>query len=92
MSDDFMTGDELGAKLLAAAREMASGKGEVVHSPALASRHALGLSQAGFAKLLGVSVRTLQDWEQGRRAPTGAAKTLLRIAFSHPDVLLRLPG
>lgn len=52
------------------------------------ARAATGLSQAAFAKLLGVSVRTLQEWEQGRRAPSGAAATLLRIAERHPDALL----
>lgn len=88
MSDDVMTGEELGEKLLAAAREMAAGKGVVVHSPALAARKALGLSQAEFAKLLGVSVRTLQDWEQGRKQPSGAASTLLKVAAKHPDALL----
>jgi len=36
---------------------------------------------------MGISVRTLQDWEQGRRSPSGAAKTLLRVAEKHPDVL-----
>jgi putative transcriptional regulator len=36
---------------------------------------------------MGVSVRTLQDWEQGRRNPSGAAMTLLRIAARHPDVI-----
>jgi len=41
------------------------------------------LSQAQFAALLGVSVRTLQEWEQGRREPTGAARTLLRVAVAH---------
>lgn len=46
-----------------------------------------GLSQSEFAELLGVSVRTYQDWEQGRRNPTGAAKTLLRVAVRHPEVL-----
>ena len=54
------------------------------------ARSRVGLSQPEFARLLGVSVRTLQDWEQGRRKPTGAAKTLLRVAFSHPEVLLEL--
>lgn len=39
------------------------------------------------ATLLGVSARTLQDWEQGRRSPTGAAKTLLKVAVTHPEVL-----
>jgi putative transcriptional regulator len=54
------------------------------------ARSRVGLSQQEFARLLGVSARTLQDWEQGRREPTGAAKTLLRVAFSHPEVLLEL--
>jgi putative transcriptional regulator len=56
------------------------------------ARSRVGLSQQEFARLLGVSARTLQDWEQGRREPTGAAKTLLRVAFSHPEVLLELHG
>lgn len=56
------------------------------------ARSRVGLSQQDFARLLGVSARTLQDWEQGRRAPTGAAKMLLRVAVSHPEVLLELHG
>ena len=46
-------------------------------------REKTGLSQPRFAELLGVSVRTLQEWEQGRRAPSGAARTLLRRHFGH---------
>lgn len=49
-----------------------------------------GFSQDAFAKLLGVSVRTLQEWEQGRRNPSGAAQTLLKIAGRHPEVLREL--
>ena len=45
------------------------------------------LTQTEFAKLLGVSVRTLQDWEQGRRAPNAAAQTLIKVAETHPRVL-----
>ena len=56
------------------------------------ARSRVGLSQQDFARLLGVSPRTLQDWEQGRRKPTGAAKTLLRVAFNHPEILLELHG
>ena len=47
-----------------------------------------GLSQSAFAGLLGISVRTLQDWEQGRRKPRGPAQALLRIANRHPEALL----
>ena len=49
-----------------------------------------GLSQAQFAAVLGVSKRTLEQWEQGRREPSGAAQTLLRIADKHPEVLLEV--
>jgi putative transcriptional regulator len=49
-------------------------------------REHVGLSQSAFAALLGVSVRTLQDWEQGRRKPTGR-RSLLRIAEKHPEAL-----
>ena len=48
------------------------------------------LSQSQFAKLLGVSVRTLQEWEQGRKNPSGAAKTLLKIAERNPNLLHEL--
>ena len=64
-----------------------------VSIPAAAEARAkVGLSQSDFAILLGVSARTLQDWEQGRREPTGAAKTLLRVAVSHPEILRALHG
>jgi putative transcriptional regulator len=45
------------------------------------------LSQSQFATLLGVSVRTLQEWEQGRREPSAAAQTLIKVAEKHPKVL-----
>ena len=51
-----------------------------------------GLSQARFAALLGVSRRTLEQWEQGRREPSGAAKTLIRIAELRPEVLKEVEG
>ncbi len=53
-----------------------------------AIRRRMGLSQSAFAGLLGVSTRTLQDWEQGRRIPTGPARALLRVADRHPRALL----
>lgn len=49
-----------------------------------------GLSQAEFAAALGVSKRTLEQWEQGRREPSGAAKQLLRVAELHPEVLIEI--
>jgi putative transcriptional regulator len=65
-----------------------------VHTPEVSgiveTRLRSGLSQASFAALMGVSVRTLQDWEQGRREPSGAAKTLLKVAWLHPDILREL--
>jgi putative transcriptional regulator len=63
--------------------------GRVMKVPAVARiREQTGLSQPRFAALLGVSVRTLQEWEQGRRAPSGAARTLLLIAEKNPRALL----
>ncbi|MDN5850741.1 MAG: helix-turn-helix domain-containing protein [Nitrococcus sp.] len=49
-----------------------------------------GLSQAQFAAALGVSRRTVEQWEQGRRKPSGAARTLLKIAERHPEVLIEV--
>lgn len=86
----FEAGRDLGADLLEAARQMKAGLGAVVYSPIIAARQKSGLSQAQFAALMGVSLRTLQEWEQGRRKPSGAAKTLLRVAETHPEVLLEL--
>jgi putative transcriptional regulator len=77
--------------LLASVRQMRRGRparATVVKLPAAAeARASVGLSQQEFAQLLGVSTRTLQDWEQGRREPTGAARTLLKVAVKHPKVL-----
>jgi DNA-binding transcriptional regulator YiaG len=53
-----------------------------------ATRKKLGLSQRGFADMLGISVRTLHHWEQGARKPSGAARVLLRIAEKHPEMVL----
>ncbi|MFA6545453.1 MAG: NadS family protein [Limisphaerales bacterium] len=53
-------------------------------------RGKLGLSQSKFAAILGISADTLQNWEQGRRQPTGPAKVLLKIAARHPEMLLEV--
>jgi putative transcriptional regulator len=82
----------IGQEILDGLRELRSGEyGRVINVPDVASiRTKTGLSQARFAVLLGVSVRTLQDWEQGRRAPSGAARTLLMVADRNPDALLEV--
>lgn len=54
----------------------------------VAIRTAYGLSQNQFAQLLGISVRTLQNWEQGRRSPRGPARVLLQVAAKHPEAIL----
>jgi putative transcriptional regulator len=82
---------DLGAELLESVRQMKSARVGKIHqvtiSPVVSARMKSGLSQSEFAKLLGVSVRTLQDWEQGRREPSGAARTLIAIADRRPEVL-----
>ena len=80
----------IGREILEGIRELKRGDyGRVINIPDVASvRAKTGLSQARFAALLGVSVRTLQDWEQGRRAPSGAARTLLLVAHKNPAALL----
>jgi putative transcriptional regulator len=79
---------DLAAELLQSVREMKAGQGRIVFSPAIEARQKTGLSQAKFAALLGVSVRTLQGWEQGRKQPSGAARTLLAIARTNPKAVL----
>ena len=81
--------------LLASVKQMRRGQvarvTDVKLSAAAQARAKTGLSQQAFATLIGVSARTLQDWEQGRRQPTGAAKTLLNVAATHPQILLDMP-
>jgi len=61
-------------------------------SPVVEARQKSGLSQSRFAELLGVSVRTIQDWEQGRRKPSRAAISLIQIAKQRPDMLREIFG
>ncbi len=89
--------DDLFEELIASVREGgAILRGEkqgsrrwVIEEPDVtAIRRHYGLSQAKFAALLGISVRTLQNWEQGRRRPRGPARVLLQVAAEHPEALL----
>lgn len=79
---------DIGAEILQSIQDIKAGKGKVVLSSAAEAREATGLSQSQFASLLGVSVRTLQGWEQGRKQPSGAARTLLAIARTNPKAIL----
>src|SRR5215831_18215357 len=78
-------------EVLEGVAEIKAGRGKRTlvqpRSPIVRARQKAGLTQAQFAQLLGVSRRTLEQWEQGRRVPSGAARTLIRVAEIHPEVL-----
>jgi putative transcriptional regulator len=83
---------DIGQELLDGIAAIKNGKGKrktiELPSDVKSIRKKMGLSQSAFAGLLGVSVRTLQEWEQGRRNPKGPAQALLRVADQHPEALL----
>ncbi|MXZ74402.1 MAG: helix-turn-helix domain-containing protein [Gemmatimonadetes bacterium] len=81
---------DVGKEILDGLQEIKRGKhGRVINVPDITGiRKKSGLSQVEFARLLGVSVRTLQDWEQGRRRPSGAARTLMMIASKNLQAVL----
>lgn len=83
-------GRRIGEEILEGIREIKRGEvgRVVVYPPVAETRARVGLTQSEFARLLGVSVRTLQEWEQGRRAPSGPARMLLAIAHKNPRALL----
>src|SRR5438445_5282179 len=81
-------------EVLDSVREIKSGGGKrsVVEprSHIVRARLKSGLTQAQFAALLGVSRRTLEQWEQGRRKPSKAAQTLIKVAELNPEVLRKI--
>ena len=83
-----------GAELLKAVKQMKAGKKGRVYTKeqllTISARRSVNMTQKEFARLLNVSVDSIQDWEQGRRTPRGAAKTLLRVAQNYPEVLEEL--
>ena len=83
---------DIGEELLLSIREMKAGKGQVVVSPAIEARSRTGMSQSQFAALLGVSVLTLRGWEQGRKQPSGAARTLLAFDRTNPKAVSAVSG
>ena len=88
---EWEKGRDLGQEILQGIGEIEAGKMgrryTAASFPIVRTREKSGLSQSQFAELLGVSARTLQDWEQGRREPSGAAKTLLKVAERYPEIL-----
>lgn len=82
----------IGQEILDSIKSIKQGKGKKHHievpDDVAQIRKKLNLSQSAFSALLGVSIRTLQDWEQGRRFPRGPALSLLRIAKEHPEVFI----
>ena len=91
-SKRISAGEALGLKLLQSVREMKAGNAaritKVEPNEVAQARQNTGLSQAQFAEALHISKRTLQEWEQGRRSPSGAAQALILIAKRHPEVVL----
>jgi putative transcriptional regulator len=77
------------AKAISKGKAAASRRFEVVAPDAKAVREQIGLSQSEFARLMRVSVKTLQNWEQRRRSPTGPAAALLTIMSTAPEVALK---
>lgn len=91
-----MTKRNIGEEIVGSLREIKTGGGrrhrftaakEIRQIPA-----GVGISQANFARMLGISLRTLQDWEQGRRWPNQAAQSLLAVAAKRPDVMREVFG
>jgi putative transcriptional regulator len=85
------SGEELGQRLLESVRQMKAKKfARVTHvevNEVVEARQSTGMSQSEFASALSISKRTLQEWEQGRRSPSGAAQALIRIARKYPEVV-----
>ena len=88
---DHIAEEEFGLKLLQSVREMKTRSfarvTEIEINAVVQARQSTGMTQAEFASALSISKRTLQEWEQGRRSPSGAAQALIRIAQKHPNVL-----
>ena len=95
MTEDYMS-DELFAELLESVREggailrgesQGSRRFEIKTPDVRRIREGFSLSQSEFAGMLGISIKTLQNWEQGRRTPHGPARVLLQVAAMHPEAI-----
>ena len=88
---EFEAQRDIWQEVLEGVQEIKAGGGKRIgvesSSDIVQARIKSGLTQEQFAALLGVSKRTLEQWEQGRRKPSGAAKTLIKVAERHPEIL-----
>ncbi len=91
-----MTKRDIGKEILDGLQEIKAGGGRryrATHPDEIRGiRKGVGVSQLRFAQMLGISLRTLQDWEQGRRRPNQAAQSLLAVAAKRPDVMREVFG
>lgn len=85
--EELLKSVQEGARILNA-NQAPSRKYEVTSHSIKETRQKYNLTQSEFAELLDVSLRTLQNWEQGRREPQGPAKMLLKVASVHPEAIL----
>lgn len=92
--EEFEAQRDVWQEVLEGVREIKNSRGRrkksEIRSDVARVRLSTGLSQSEFASVLGVSKRTLEQWEQGRREPSGAARTLIRIAERHPEILIEV--
>jgi putative transcriptional regulator len=89
--DDLLKSVRQGAEIIRGKRQP-SRRFEVAEPDARAVRERHGLSQDQFASLMGISVGTLRNWEQGRRKPRGPARMLLMVAARHPQAVFGTAG
>ena len=87
MKSESMTGEALGLQILEGLKDIKLGRFRVTLSPAKIAREKLAMTQVEFGKLMGVSPRTVEGWEQGLKKPSGAAMSLIAIASARPDVV-----
>ena len=86
--EEFEATRDLYSELMQAAKDIQAGLCKVVYSPVATARKNTGMSPEEFAQLLGISVSTLEEWEQGRQPPSGPARTLIAIALDNPQAIL----
>ncbi len=89
--DDDHEAESIKESLATSLKEISSGEvGRITYPPIANTRQQTGLTQSQFAQRLGISINTLQSWEQGQRQPSGAAATLMRLLNKRPELVKEL--